>query len=60
MWRVLRLEQINALKPANPLYFKSLTLRAAGKQIGQFKTAFRPEPQGETANHKPRTVRLGT
>ena len=33
-----RLDRINALKPANPLDFRSLTLRAADKQIGRFKT----------------------
>jgi hypothetical protein len=42
MWRVHRLDQINALKPANPLDFRSLTLRAAGKQIGRFKIVIRP------------------
>ena len=41
MWRVHRLDQINALKPANLLDFRSLTLRAAGKQIGRFKTVSR-------------------
>ena len=43
MWRVHRLDQINALKPANQLDFKSLTLRAKGKQIGRFKTVIRLE-----------------
>ena len=36
-----RLDQINALKPANQLDFRSLTLRATGKQIGRFKTVSR-------------------
>ena len=38
MWRVHRLDQINALKPANPFDFKSLTLKFRSKRIGRFKT----------------------
>jgi hypothetical protein len=41
MWRVHRLDQINAFKPANQLDSRSLTLRAAVKQIGRFKTVLR-------------------
>ena len=36
-----RLDQINAFKPANQLDSRSLTLRAAVKQIGRFKTVLR-------------------
>jgi hypothetical protein len=36
MWRVQRLDQINAKKPANPLDFGSLTLKFWGKPIGRF------------------------
>ncbi len=42
MWRVQRLDQINALKPANLFDFKSLTLKFRIEQIGRFKTALRP------------------
>jgi len=38
MWRVQRLDQINAFKPANLFDFKSLTLKIRKKQIGRFKT----------------------
>jgi hypothetical protein len=41
MWRVQRLGQINALKPANLFDFKSLTLKSWSAQIGRFKTAMR-------------------
>jgi len=41
MWRVQRLDQINAFKPANLFDFKSLALRIRKKQIGRFKTVFR-------------------
>ena len=43
MWHVQRLEQINALKPANLLDFKSLTLEFRSKQISGFKTLIRTE-----------------
>jgi hypothetical protein len=41
MWRVQRLDQINALKPAKLFDFKSLTLKFRSEQIGRFKTANR-------------------
>ena len=44
MWRVHRLDQINALKRANLFEFKSLTLKFWSKQIGPFKTVIRSEP----------------
>jgi len=43
MWRVQRLDQINAFKPANLFDFKSLALIIRKKQIGRFKTVTRPE-----------------
>ena len=43
MLRVQRLDQINALKPANLFDSKSLTLKFRSEQIGRFKTAIRPE-----------------
>jgi len=39
MLRVQRLDQINALKPANLFDSKSLTLKFRSEQIGRFKTA---------------------
>jgi len=42
MWRVQRLDQINALKPANLFDFKSLALKIRKKQIGRFKTVTQP------------------
>jgi hypothetical protein len=42
MWRVQRLDQINAFKPANLFDFKSLALKIRIKQIGRFKTVMRP------------------
>jgi hypothetical protein len=55
MWRVQRLDQINAFMPANLFDFKSLALKIRKKQIGRFKTVIRsvlrlralrrPEPQ---------------
>jgi hypothetical protein len=41
MWRVQRLDQINAFKPANLFDFKSLALKIRKKQIGRFKTGAR-------------------
>jgi hypothetical protein len=41
MWRVQRLDQINAFNPANLFDFKSLALKIRKKQIGRFKTVFR-------------------
>ena len=41
MWRVHRLDQINALKPANLFDFRSLTLKFRSEQIGRFKTVIR-------------------
>jgi hypothetical protein len=41
MWRVQRLDQINAFKPANLFDFKSLALKIRKKQIGRFKTVIR-------------------
>ncbi len=38
-----RLDQINALKPANLFDFKSLALKIRKKQIGRFKTVNRQE-----------------
>jgi len=38
MWRVQRLDQINAFNPANLFDFKSLALKIRKKQIGRFKT----------------------
>jgi hypothetical protein len=46
MWRVQRLDQINAFKPANLFDFKSLALKIRKKQIGRFKTVIRPEGRG--------------
>jgi hypothetical protein len=43
MWRVQRLDQINAFKPANLFDSQSLALKIRKKQIGRFKTVFRPE-----------------
>jgi hypothetical protein len=43
MWRVHRLDQINAFKPANLFDFESLTLKIRKKQIGRFKTVIRTE-----------------
>ena len=43
MWRVQRLDQINAFKRANLFEFKSLTLEIQSEQIGPFKTAIRSE-----------------
>jgi hypothetical protein len=43
MWRVQRLDQINAFKPANLFDFKSLALKIRKKQIGRFKTVIRPQ-----------------
>jgi hypothetical protein len=37
------LDQINAFKPANLPDSKSLTLSFSSKQIGRFKTVFRPQ-----------------
>jgi hypothetical protein len=52
MWRVQRLDQINAFKPANLFDFKSLALKIRIKQIGRFKTVMRPlsevDPKGWT------------
>src|SRR6266567_1298819 len=42
MWRVQRLDQINAFNPANLFDFKSLALKIRKKQIGRFKTVIRP------------------
>jgi hypothetical protein len=42
MWRVQRLDQINAFKPANLFDLKSLALKGQKKQIGRFKTVIRP------------------
>ena len=44
MWRVQRLDQINAFNPANLFDFKSLALKIRKKQIGRFKTVMRPAP----------------
>lgn len=55
MWHVHRLDQINAFKPANLFDFKSLALRIRKKQIGWFKTVFRPEPANSA--HKPTCTR---
>jgi hypothetical protein len=44
MWRVQRLDQINAFNPANLFDFKSLALKFRKKQIGRFKTVIRPGP----------------
>jgi hypothetical protein len=41
MWRVHRLDQINAFKAANLFDFRSLTLIFWSEQIGRFKTATR-------------------
>jgi hypothetical protein len=52
MWRVQRLDQINAFNPANLFDFKSLPLKIRKKQIGRFKTVVRselPEPHGSPA-----------
>src|ERR1019366_9571130 len=43
MWRVQRLDQIKAFKPANLFDFKSLALKIRKKQIGRFKTVIRPK-----------------
>ena len=43
MWRVQRLDQINAFKPANLFDFKSLALKIRKKQIGRLKTVTRPQ-----------------
>jgi hypothetical protein len=43
MWRVQRLDQINAFKRANLFEFKSLALKIQSEQIGPFKTAIRTE-----------------
>jgi hypothetical protein len=43
MWRVQRLDQINAFKRANLFEFKSLALKIQSEQIGPFKTAIRSE-----------------
>jgi hypothetical protein len=43
MWRVHRLDQINAFKQANPFDFESLALTIRKKQIGLFKTVIRSE-----------------
>jgi len=42
MWRVQRLDQINAFKQANLFDFESLALKIRKKQIGLFKTVIRP------------------
>jgi hypothetical protein len=42
MWRVQRLDQINAFNPANLFDFKSLALKIRKKPIGRFKTVLRP------------------
>jgi len=41
MWRVQRLDQINAFNPANLFDFNSLALKIRKKQIGRFKTVIR-------------------
>jgi|ERR1051326_6433766 hypothetical protein len=43
MWRVQRLDQINAFKPANLFDFKSLALKIRKNQIGRFKTVIRAQ-----------------
>jgi hypothetical protein len=43
MWRVQRLDQINAFNPSNLFDFKSLALKIRKKQIGRFKTVIRPD-----------------
>ncbi len=43
MWRVQRLDQINAFKPANLFDFKSLTLKFRREQIDRFKIVIRTE-----------------
>jgi len=43
MWRVQRLDQINAFKPANLFDFKSLALKIRKRQLGRFKTVIRAE-----------------
>jgi hypothetical protein len=44
MWRVQRLDQINAFNPANLFDFKSLALKIRKKQIGRFKTVIQAQP----------------
>jgi len=41
MWRVHRLDRINAQKPANLFDLRSLTLRFLEKQIGRFLSVSR-------------------
>jgi hypothetical protein len=62
MWRVQRLDQINAFKPANLLDSKSLTLSFSCKQIGRFKTAIRQiEIDIRDSGHsRPTTIRYLT
>src|SRR5260370_37501540 len=48
MWRVHRLDQINATKPANLLDFRSLTLNFRSKLIGRFFYVYR-QLDSETA-----------
>jgi hypothetical protein len=43
MWRVQRLDQINAFNPANLFDFKSLALKFRKKRIGRFKTVIRQQ-----------------
>jgi len=49
---VQRLDQINAFKPANLFDFKSLALKIRKKQIGRFKTVFRPEAKSTTLHDR--------
>ncbi len=49
MWRVQRLDQINAFKPANLFDFKSLTLKFRREQIDRFKIVIRPRSKSVTA-----------
>src|SRR5438105_2540905 len=58
MWRVQRLDQIIAFKPANLPDSKSLTLSFSCKQIGRFKTVFRPERRPERISRLT-TLRFG-
>jgi len=48
MWRVQKLDQINAFNPANLFDFKSLALKIRKKQIGWFKTVTRQVESGQS------------
>jgi serine/threonine protein kinase len=51
MWRVQRLDQINAFKPADLFDFKSLTLKFRSEQIDRFKTVIRTKRRNQV--HQP-------